>query len=66
VGVNFKTRHVTSDGEAITVQVWDTAGQEQFHQITTSYYKGAKGIMLVFDVCDKKSQENVDTGFAYS
>jgi small GTP-binding protein len=59
VGVNFKSRRVKVDGESINAQVWDTAGQEQFHQITTSYYKSAQGIMLVFDVADKKSQDNV-------
>jgi small GTP-binding protein len=76
VGVNFKTRKITAGGnqlgptflkllralvgECIQVQVWDTAGQEQFHKITTSYYKGANGIMLVYDVSDKKSVENVE------
>jgi small GTP-binding protein len=47
-------------GEHVQVQVWDTAGQEQFHKITTSYYKGANGIMLVYDVSDRKSVENVE------
>lgn len=60
VGVNFKTRKVTVRDEVMQVQVWDTAGQEQFHKITTSYYKGAHGIMLVYDVSDAKSLENVE------
>lgn len=60
VGVNFKTRKVTVLEESIQVQVWDTAGQEQFHKITTSYYKGANGIMLVYDVSDKRSVDNVE------
>ncbi len=59
VGVNFKSKKVTVRGEAVQVQVWDTAGQEQFHKITTSYYKGAQGIMLVYDVTDQKSLDNV-------
>lgn len=40
VGVNFKSKKIDLHGEIIQVQVWDTAGQEQFHKITTSYYKG--------------------------
>lgn len=59
VGVNFKSKKVVLRGEAVQVQVWDTAGQEQFHKITTSFYKGAQGIMLVYDVTDPKSLENV-------
>ena len=60
VGVNFKSRKLNMRGEALQVQVWDTAGQEHFHKITTSYYKGAHGIMLVYDVSDKKSAESVE------
>lgn len=59
VGVNFKTRKVTLLGESTQVQVWDTAGQEHFHKITTSYYRGANGIMLVYDVSDQKTFDNV-------
>jgi small GTP-binding protein len=59
VGVNFKSRKVQCFGEWIQVQVWDTSGQENFHKITTSYYRGAQGIMLVYDVTEKKSLENV-------
>jgi small GTP-binding protein len=57
--VNFKSRKVQCFGEWIQVQVWDTSGQENFHKITTSYYRGAQGIMLVYDVTEKKSLENV-------
>ena len=60
VGVNFKSRKVNLSGELMQVQVWDTAGQEQFHKITTSYYKGAQGIMLVYDVTDPASLANVE------
>jgi small GTP-binding protein len=59
VGVNFKSKKVQCFGEWIQVQVWDTSGQENFHKITTSYYRGAQGIMLVYDVTEKKSFENV-------
>lgn len=60
VGVNFKSKKINYSGELIQVQVWDTAGQENFHKITTSYYKGAQGIMLVYDVADQKSLDNVE------
>jgi small GTP-binding protein len=59
VGVNFKTKREMINNEMVHAQVWDTAGQEQFHKITTSYYKGAHGIMLVYDVSDPKSWDNV-------
>ena len=60
VGVNFKMKRVTMNNELLQVQVWDTAGQEQFHKITTSYYRGANAIMLVYDVCDLQSLANVE------
>jgi small GTP-binding protein len=60
VGVNFKTKKVCVEEETVSVQVWDTAGQEQFHQITTSYYRGAHAIMVVYDISDKRSLENVE------
>lgn len=60
VGVNFKSKKVTIRGEPFQIQVWDTAGQEHFHKITTSYYKGAHGIMLVYDVSDQKSADSVE------
>ncbi len=59
VGVDFRPKKVNIEGEFVNIQVWDTAGQEQFHKITTSYYRGANGIMLVYDVADEKSAENV-------
>lgn len=59
VGVDFKAKKVSIGSENYHIQVWDTAGQEQFHKITTSYYKGANGIMLVYDVTDLKSAEEV-------
>ena len=59
VGVDFKAKKVNIENENFQIQVWDTAGQEQFHKITTSYYKGANGIMLVYDVTDEKSANEV-------
>jgi len=59
VGVDFKAKKVSIGNDNYHIQVWDTAGQEQFHKITTSYYKGANGIMLVYDVTDAKSASEV-------
>jgi small GTP-binding protein len=59
VGVNFKSRRICVNGEYIQVQVWDTAGQEHFHKITTSYYRGANAIILVYDLSDPRTMDNV-------
>jgi Ras-related protein Rab-1A len=60
VGVDFKFRNVELDDKVIKLQVWDTAGQERFRTITSSFYRGAQGIILVYDVTDRKSFERVD------
>ncbi|RLN60568.1 hypothetical protein BBP00_00005909 [Phytophthora kernoviae] len=58
-GVDFKLRHINVGEDEITLQIWDTAGQERFHRITATYYKGANGIVLVYDVSDRRSFDNV-------
>ncbi|NXH65372.1 RAB13 protein, partial [Rhabdornis inornatus] len=58
-GIDFKIRTVDIDGKKIKLQVWDTAGQERFKTITTAYYRGAVGIVLVYDITDEKSFENI-------
>ena len=55
----FLTRFMNYDGQIIKVQVWDTCGQERFRAITKSYYRGALGILLVFDITDTKSFEKL-------
>ena len=63
IGVDFKIR-TTSLGDTnkvIKLQIWDTAGQERFRSITSTYYRGAHGIILVYDVTSRKSFNNLQT-----
>ena len=50
------------DGVACKLQIWDTAGQERFRSVTHAYYRDADALMLVFDVTNRKSYENVRVG----
>ncbi|KAK3563057.1 hypothetical protein QTP86_015868 [Hemibagrus guttatus] len=59
IGIDFKIKTVELNGKRIKLQIWDTAGQERFHTITTSYYRGAMGILLVYDITNAKSFENI-------
>jgi len=58
IGVDFKIRTVTLEGKTVKMQIWDTAGQERFRTITSSYYRGAHGVILVYDVTDQVSFNN--------
>jgi small GTP-binding protein len=60
VGIDFKIMTITIDGKRIKMQCWDTAGQERYRNITANYYRNAQGIMLVYDVTNKKSFEAID------
>merc|ERR1712032_667118 len=59
IGIDFKIKTIDINGKRVKLQIWDTAGQERFHTITTSYYRGANGIMLVYDITNAKSFDNI-------
>ncbi|CAN7118705.1 unnamed protein product, partial [Brassica rapa subsp. narinosa] len=55
IGVEFGARMITIDNKPLKLQIWDTAGQELFRSITRSYYRGAAGALLVYDITDSHS-----------
>ncbi len=59
IGIDFKLKTVSMRDKRVKLQIWDTAGQERFRTITQAYYRGAMGVLFVFDVTDETSFENV-------
>src|SRR5579885_48408 len=59
IGIDFKVKTIQIDNKIIKLQLWDTAGQERYRAVTTAYYRGASGILLIYDTTDKKSFENI-------
>jgi small GTP-binding protein len=59
IGVEFATRSIQVDAKTIKAQIWDTAGQERYRAITSAYYRGAVGALLVYDISKHQTFENV-------
>ncbi|KAF2293925.1 hypothetical protein GH714_005741 [Hevea brasiliensis] len=59
IGVEFATRTLQVEGRTVKAQIWDTAGQERYRAITSAYYRGALGALLVYDVTKPTTFENV-------
>jgi len=60
VGVDFKIRTVDIDDKVVKLQLWDTAGQERFKTVTNTYFRGAHGVIVVYDVTDPKSFSQIN------
>jgi len=60
IGVEFATRSIQVDKKTIKAQIWDTAGQERYRAITSAYYRGAVGALLVYDISKHGTYENVE------
>jgi len=60
IGIDFKVKTINLGSKNIKLQIWDTAGQERFRNLTSSYYRGADGIMIIYDITVKESFDNVD------
>jgi Ras-related protein Rab-8A len=59
IGIDFKTKYLDVGDKRVRLQIWDTAGQERFRTITTSYFRGAQGILLCFEVSDRNSFNSI-------
>lgn len=59
IGVDFRSRTLHIDDQRVVLQIWDTAGQERFRTITSTYYRGAQGIILMYDVTNYQSWLNI-------
>ncbi len=61
IGVEFATKDIQFDSKKIRLQLWDTAGQERYKALTSAYYRGAVGAVLVFDIAKLATFENIET-----
>lgn len=59
IGVEFATRTIEIDGKRVKAQIWDTAGQERYRAITSAYYRGAVGALIVYDISKSESYESI-------
>ena len=60
IGVEFATKSIVTEGKTIKAQIWDTAGQERYRAITSAYYRGAVGALLVYDIHKHVTFQNVE------
>lgn len=60
IGVDFKIKTITLGSKKAKLQLWDTAGQERFKSIVSNYYRGADGVFVVFDMCNKESFKHIE------
>uniref|UniRef100_A0AAQ5X6R6 RAB18A, member RAS oncogene family n=1 Tax=Amphiprion ocellaris TaxID=80972 RepID=A0AAQ5X6R6_AMPOC len=60
IGVDFKVKTISVDGNKAKLAIWDTAGQERFRTLTPSYYRGAQGVILVYDVTRRETFTKLD------
>lgn len=61
IGVDFKTKLLTTEGNTVKLAIWDTAGQERFRTLTPSYYRDAQGVILVYDVNNANTFSKLET-----
>ena len=61
IGIDFKTKYIKVRDASVKVLIWDTAGQERFKNITASYYRGGNGVLVVYDITDRDSFENLNS-----
>ena len=61
IGVDFKSKQIEVDDKLIKLQIWDTAGHEKFRTITTSYYKSAHAIIILYDITEQASFDHIKT-----
>ena len=60
IGVDFKSKQIEIDDKLIKMQIWDTAGHEKFRTITTSYYKSAHAIIILYDITEQSSFDHIN------
>ncbi|KAJ8526224.1 hypothetical protein K7X08_028701 [Anisodus acutangulus] len=59
IGVEFQTQKLDINGKEVKAQIWDTAGQERFRAVTSAYYRGAVGALLVYDISRRQTFDNI-------
>ena len=60
IGVDFQSKIIMIDNTKVKLKIWDTTGQERFKTLTSQYYNGADGALLIFDVTNKESFERIN------